>query len=49
MPSEKLLVRGESWGMRVEYILQSEPLGLAHAVKVAQPLLGLRFFRDVSG
>ena len=30
---------GESWGMRVEYIVQSEPLGLAHAVKVAQPYL----------
>ena len=31
---------GEPWGMRVEYILQSDPLGLAHAVKVAQPYLG---------
>jgi len=31
---------GESWGMRVEYIVQSEPLGLAHAVKVARPYLG---------
>ena len=31
---------GELWGMRVEYIVQSEPLGLAHAVKVAQPYLG---------
>ena len=31
---------GEPWGMRVEYIVQSEPLGLAHAVKVAQPYLG---------
>src|SRR5512134_1236230 len=27
---------GGLWAMRVEYILQSEPLGLAHAVKVAQ-------------
>jgi len=31
---------GESWGMRVEYVVQSEPLGLAHAVKVARPYLG---------
>jgi len=31
---------GESWDMRVEYIVQSEPLGLAHAVKVAQSYLG---------
>lgn len=31
---------GKSWGMRIEFILQSEPLGLAHAVKIAQPYLG---------
>ena len=35
---------GSSWDMRVEYILQSEPLGLAHAVKVAQPYLGADSF-----
>jgi glucose-1-phosphate thymidylyltransferase len=31
---------GQQWSMRVEYILQNEPLGLAHAVKIAQSYLG---------
>jgi len=35
---------GRSWGMSIEYILQSEPLGLAHAVKVAEPYLGADSF-----
>lgn len=35
---------GSQWQMRIEYILQSEPLGLAHAVKVAQPYLGTDSF-----
>jgi glucose-1-phosphate thymidylyltransferase len=35
---------GESWEMRVEYILQAEPLGLAHAVKIAHPYLGTDTF-----
>jgi glucose-1-phosphate thymidylyltransferase len=31
---------GSAWDLRVEYITQMEPLGLAHAVKTAQPYLG---------
>lgn len=35
---------GKHWGLRVDYILQEEPLGLAHAVKIAKPFLGLKPF-----
>jgi glucose-1-phosphate thymidylyltransferase len=31
---------GATWAMRIEYILQNEPLGLAHAVKIGQHYLG---------
>lgn len=31
---------GGAWGMKICFIEQAEPLGLAHAVKVARPYLG---------
>lgn len=37
---KKRIGDGSRWGVRVTYIEQEAPLGLAHAVKIAQPFMG---------
>jgi glucose-1-phosphate thymidylyltransferase len=37
---EEALGMGREWGGKIQFILQPEPLGLAHAVRVAQGFLG---------
>ena len=37
---ESVLGDGSRFGMRIEYIFQSQPLGLAHCVQLARPFLG---------
>jgi glucose-1-phosphate thymidylyltransferase len=37
---QRALGGGEAWGVKISYVLQEAPLGLAHAVRVARDFLG---------
>ena len=37
---QNVIGNGKQWGLTIEYLVQDQPLGLAHAVKVARPFLG---------
>ncbi len=37
---KKAVRRGNKWGVKITYIHQAQPLGLAHAVKISQDFLG---------
>ena len=37
---ERAVEDGSQWGLKVTYIDQPEPLGIAHAVAIAEPFIG---------
>jgi glucose-1-phosphate thymidylyltransferase len=37
---QKAIQKGKAWGLKVVYIPQKKPLGLAHAVKISRPFIG---------
>lgn len=41
---QKMVGRGERWNIKITYIPQEAPLGLAHAIKIAKKFLGVESF-----